>query len=362
MEFPRISLYEITLALRARKPIVVFIEDSVPSAVVPGRLLQRRFSRRSFLRQVREHRQALSSLRAYIGEQAPPRYQPSLGRRSCLIVRARDLPRGLSAEFILDLLSREFQYDAMSTTEEPSPILEAQDWWDTVQAVDVVLAVTGPNLRAAEAYALGVVRGALRPLIHLTTDPHYAVHGTVPVDYHPRKVTSFDGKGFRDIVRRELDLLEEDFLDVDTQDEVTRYAQKLIELDGNYSSQTREQVRVSVMGDQYNVHGQAAAVGPNAHVHDVQFNQVWSEASNDIGLPVLAQEVELLRAEARRQASTPEEDAAVAALGQAEIAAREGDGPRTLSHLAKSGRWALTVAQGVGVGVAAGAIKAALGL
>lgn len=272
------------------------------------------------------------------------------------------MPRGLSAEFILDLLSREFQYDAMSTTEEPSPILEAQDWWDTVQAVDVVLAVTGPNLRAAEAYALGVVRGALRPLIHLTTDPHYAVHGTVPVDYHPRKVTSFDGKGFRDIVRRELDLLEEDFLDVDTQDEVTRYAQKLIELDGNYSSQTREQVRVSVMGDQYNVHGQAAAVGPNAHVHDVQFNQVWSEASNDIGLPVLAQEVELLRAEARRQASTPEEDAAVAALGQAEIAAREGDGPRTLSHLAKSGRWALTVAQGVGVGVAAGAIKAALGL
>jgi hypothetical protein len=49
-------LFEIVLCLRARKPVIVFVEDELSDKLVPARILQRRFSRRSYLRQVRQHR------------------------------------------------------------------------------------------------------------------------------------------------------------------------------------------------------------------------------------------------------------------------------------------------------------------
>src|SRR5947208_12879480 len=79
-------LFEIALCLKARKPLIVFVEDSLSEKLVPTRILQSRFSRKSFLRQVRTHRHALQIFKAYLGESPPPRYQPSTSRRSCLLV------------------------------------------------------------------------------------------------------------------------------------------------------------------------------------------------------------------------------------------------------------------------------------
>ncbi len=100
-------LYEITLAIRSRKPLVVFVEDSLPNGILPSRLLQQRFSRRSFLRQMREHRQALRSLRSYLGEQAVPKYQPSTSRRLCLVMQADDLPNTFDRGYIHELIREE---------------------------------------------------------------------------------------------------------------------------------------------------------------------------------------------------------------------------------------------------------------
>ena len=116
------------------------------------------------------------------------------------------------------------------------------------------------------------------------------------------------------------------------------------------------------MGDRYEVHGQAAAVGPNAHVHDVTFNQLWSQASERIDLPVLAEQLEQLRTALRAQARTPDDDQAVAEVGQAELAARSGDGPKTMRHLRNAGRWAFGIATSIGAAIAAEAIKHAAGL
>lgn len=119
---------------------------------------------------------------------------------------------------------------------------------------------------------------------------------------------------------------------------------------------------VNVMGDQYNTQGQVGAVGPNAHVHHVNFVQAWQDVASSLDLAQLAEELKEVRAAARSRADTPEEDAAIAALAQAQLAAEQGQGEQCLGHLARAGRWALTVAQSIGVGVAAGAIKTALGL
>jgi hypothetical protein len=113
------------------------------------------------------------------------------------------------------------------------------------------------------------------------------------------------------------------------------------------------------MGDKYEV-GQAGAVGPNAHAHDMTFQQIWSQS--DIHLPTLAAELSQLRSAMRQEVNTPEHDIAIGQIAEAEAAAANGDGPKALEHLKKSGKWAFDVATKIGVGVATAALKTSLGI
>jgi hypothetical protein len=69
-----------------------------------------------------------------------------------------------------------------------------------------------------------------------------------------------------------------------------------------------------------------------------------------------------LRGYPRQEAVEPEHDIAIGAVANAEVAAKEGDGPKTLEWLGKAGKWALDNATKIGVGVATSALKTALGL
>jgi len=121
------------------------------------------------------------------------------------------------------------------------------------------------------------------------------------------------------------------------------------------------EIQETVMGDSYTT-GQAGAVGPFSSSANNTFHQIWSQNSAAIDLDALAAELTTVRAEMRRLASTPQEDLALAEVGQAEVAAKENDGPRAIGHLGKAGKWALGVATSVGAGVATAAIKAAMGV
>ncbi len=116
------------------------------------------------------------------------------------------------------------------------------------------------------------------------------------------------------------------------------------------------------MGDQYNVSGQTAAVGPKAHVHDISFNQVWNQLSNNIDLVRLADELRQLHDALERQATDPAQKLAVGAIAAAEQSAREKDGPKMLEYLKVGGKWALGVAEKIGVDLAKVAIEGALGI
>jgi hypothetical protein len=350
-------LYEITLAVRARKPVVVFAEDTLPSDVVPRRLLQQRFSHRSFLRQVREHRQALRILRSFLGEQAAPRYQPSTARRTCLVLGPSIASSGLQ-----NLLEANLGYDAAIFPVGQAVSMIGQPWWNVISSIDVAIWIQSNEMSAAEAYFLGAVEGALRPLISVTSDPDYPYVRDIPLEYQARRADRLDLACLDPLLRAEFVLFEEDFLDLDDQDSVDRYSQQLIELDGHYGPHTRDRVTEVVVGDKYEVKGQVGAVGRHAEAHDMTFNQVWSESKGAVDLTELAKELEQLRREARTQATTVEDDESTAEIGRAQRAAEEGDGPRALSHLAKAGRWALGVAEKIGVGVATAAIKSAVGM
>jgi hypothetical protein len=356
-------LYEIGLGLRARRPLLVFVEDTLPSDIVPARVLQRRFSFRSFPRNVREHRQSLATLRDYIGD-AVPRYQESLGPRTCLLLGTSALGPGLGAT-IQEYVQRERRYATILSPDLIDGLEKHPTGYSVFGEISLVIAFGGADLEKREVQLLGEVRGASLPLISFAADTTSSASSSVPAEYRPRILNPEMGPV--DVVKAistELEIYEQDFLELPDSASADRYTRFLIDLGGRgrYSALARERGVEVIVGDRYDVRGQAGAVGPNAHVHDVSFNQIWSQRGDDIELPALADELTRLRAALREQATTPDDDRVVADVGQAELSAKSGDGPAALRHLRSAGTWALETATAIGVGVAAAAIKAAAGL
>jgi hypothetical protein len=81
-----------------------------------------------------------------------------------------------------------------------------------------------------------------------------------------------------------------------------------------------------------------------------------------LDLRSLASELSLLRQAMRKEASTPEQDIAIASVAQAETAAASEKKSDVFRHLKDAGQWALDVAQTIGVEIAVAAVKASLGL
>ena len=106
-----------------------------------------------------------------------------------------------------------------------------------------------------------------------------------------------------------------------------------------------------IMGDKYEIHGQAGAIGPGAQVHDVTFNQVWNEVADHIDLTRLASELSLLPA-LKVEQSEPLHESTLSAVDKAQVAASEGNGPKAMQYLSKASKWALDVATKIGVSVA----------
>ena len=115
------------------------------------------------------------------------------------------------------------------------------------------------------------------------------------------------------------------------------------------------------LGDKY-ITGQAGAIGSGAHVHEITFNQIWYQIEGSIDLPRLADELAVLRQAMKKDAIEPEQDVAVGAVAAAEQAAKNGNGPKALRFLKSAGKWALDMAEKIGVGVATAAIKGAMGI
>lgn len=139
-----------------------------------------------------------------------------------------------------------------------------------------------------------------------------------------------------------------------------------LEIDAAYKIANATPVKMEVfMGPKYEVK-QAGVVGESNTVTGNTFQQVWSEAKGDIDIGKLAEELAQLRV-ALKAEPTPaqdegDQDVAVGAVKLAENEARKGDGPAALAALKHAGKWALSVAEKIGLEVAIAAIKSGLGL
>ena len=116
------------------------------------------------------------------------------------------------------------------------------------------------------------------------------------------------------------------------------------------------------MRDKYDIKGPVGAVGPHSHAQDINFNQIWNEASSSIELDKLSEELFKLSSALKEKAKEPEHFRAIAEVAEAEAASKSGNGAKTLEHLKKAGKWTLSVAEKIGIGVATTALKTAMGL
>lgn len=116
---------------------------------------------------------------------------------------------------------------------------------------------------------------------------------------------------------------------------------------------------VKNMGDKYTVY-QAAAVGPNAHAHDMTLNQNYDQIDNSINLLQLTKELSTLQEAMIEEASTTEHRIAIGDVAKAEQAAEINDSAKVREHLKSAGKWSLDIATKIGVPVAIEALKKSL--
>lgn len=355
-------LFEIGLALRARKPVIVFVDERIPGNVLPARVMQQRFSHSTYFRQVREHVHSLNVLKAYMGDPPPTRYQPSTDQRGCGIIGTSALNPQDRAVVTRFVESRGYRAVNLEKVASKNPL--AFDQFEHLAVLSTVLHCV--DLRSAAAqYWAGAVSASALPSITFTTDSMYQFNGLYPREFQPRIAGAKGAPSIEEILNAEFDLFEQNFLTAQNPETIERYVMMQIQagaLAGNYEESTRQLFIGAIMGDQYNISGQAGAVGPNAHAHDMVFAQTWNQLESKVDLAKLADELSRLREAMERDAVAPAEKLATGAVAAAEQSAREKDGPKAIEYLKTAGKWALSVAEKIGVDLAKEALKSTLGL
>ncbi len=116
-----------------------------------------------------------------------------------------------------------------------------------------------------------------------------------------------------------------------------------------------------IMGDQFNVSGQAGAVGPNAQAYDMTFNQIGSQIEKSVDLMQLANELSQLRQEMMKASKDDVEHIiAIGDVAKAEQAAKAKDSAKVAESLKSAGKWTLDIASKIAVPVAIEALKLAI--
>lgn len=356
-------LYETHMCLRARKPLLAFIEDTLPDDILPSRVLQIRFSRASFLRQLRDHMYIVRQLMAFIGEQPPPRYNLALRQRCCGLT-------GLAAmsdtvrEAVFSAIEAK-GYTPVEIDTAKGSCIEELHYCEAMASMGLGIHFVDTEAPRSR-YAVGLCDGVFMPTIRVTSSPNYPFSHMIPQEYQPRIVNLQDTVPLVAVLHQEMDLAEQDFLDLENQQEVRKYADLLVmkgQTHGTYTDLTRSLFvqELNIMGDKYQIGriDQVAAIGSQAQASNVNLVKV-EQGRSDFDLKALALELEQLRT--RLPADSPGESVDDMLLGGAIDQARQGNREKVLAFLSKLGKGTLHVAASVGYHIAAAAIAHATGL
>lgn len=267
-------LFEISLCLRARKPILVFVEDVLATDVIPSRILQRRFSRKSFLRQIREHQHALSIMKIYMGQAPPPKYQPSISKKSCLVIGSSDMPGSLKDAITYSLENNNYESINM---DDCNHYIYTQKICDEVASADLAVSFIDTDRNFSHCL-IGAAQFALVPTILLTINRTFDFNPYIPKEYQARIMDASDESVNKEILCNEIELCEEDFLELKDKEKIEKYMRLLFEVssstEGAYSKESR---RTFINNFSIFTANQVGAQGQNAGASSMTFNQKGPE-------------------------------------------------------------------------------------
>ena len=239
---------------------------------------------------------------------------------------------------------------------------ENLDFYECLACADLALCCVDSTTGLSQ-YLLGAIQAAFVPSITFSAISQYAFDPEIPKEYQPRVVAA-DLSGTDQMIQKELDVYEQDFLELGNQEEVEKYATLLVDVaspKGHYESEVRNIfVKELIMRDQYNV-GKAGAVGPGSRAQ-VNFNEIWNQGLAYSDLSLLASELSSLREALMKEAKEADASSTIGAIAAAETEATKGNGPKALEYLSRAGSWALDTATKIGVTIAAAALKDAMGI
>lgn len=351
-------LFEILLCLRARKPLLVFIEDNLENKIIPSRILQSRFSRKSFIRQITEHQHAIHSLKTYMGTVPIPKYQPSIKKKACLLIGSSFLEE--DKQRVIKGVIDNHGYYLVEFNESTGSVFPNQDIYEAFCSANLAICLVDSEFHMSH-YMMGAIQTAMIPTILLTANSSYKYEPRIPGEYQPRLINTEDLIELRKTIDNEISLFEEDIIDIEDDNELKTYFEILLKVSsfkGNYDGVNH--IFVNKFNN-YEISGQGNIVGPNAHVHDISFNQIWNETKDGIDLNKLAEDLRTLRLKLKEEAKTLENDLSIGNIAGAESSAKKGDGPKAFEYMQKAGKWALDVACEISVPIATEVLKKLLG-
>ena len=310
---------------------------------------------------MRDHTHALRELKRYLGDDPPPPYQPSAGQRTCGLIGTGALSPAASTSVSSFVEQRGYRAIHLDAIPFVNPL--EFDPCEHLACLDVAVScVDMPS--ASSHFWRGAVHAVGLPAIAFTTGATPSYSDRFPAEFQPRQAHA-SADVLSEVLSREFDLFEQQFLSAEDPAMIERYTRMQVEagrLQGRYEDSTRQRIAEVVMGDKYEISGQAGAVGRYAEAHHMSFTQQWDRMSGTTNLAELTQELRRLRETMEREATEPAHKLALGAVAAAEQSASRNNGPEVLQYLKAGGTWALNVAEKIGVALATSALKQVLGV
>jgi hypothetical protein len=350
--------FEIEMALRSRKPLVLFLEDTLPGGIFPSHILQARFSRRSFARETLDHLHLLKMLSGFIGSPSAPRYRVMARPRSCLLSGFNRVPEKLEAALSDRLAERGYEVRKYPGKTRFAPIYNEVNAEFAISDLAIVII---DSKSVPSVYSWGAIQCSLTPTIFITLNGTRIADENLPDSYQPLNLSIIAKEKWISAIEEHIDLYEEDFVEIHGPRAANAYASQLLALkreDGVYSKNTRFNIiNKLVMGNETNqnieISGSMQAGG------DINLSQMSNQHSTSMNLEDLAIELVQLRQALIQNIEGVESVAETGAVAEAELAAKSGNREGVFNNLKRVGKWTLGIAEKVGVGLAVAAIKSA---
>lgn len=243
-------LFEIEMCLKLGKPALVFIEDNLPDSIIPLYIMQKRFSTRSFSREVFEHMHSLEIYKKYVGISPIPKYQVASKQKSCLLIGIENLNNELQTQLNELLLDKGFKIIKL---EQNIKLPISNSFHFELLNLDLSIIIVNDKNPILN-YFFGAINAYQIPNIQITINEDYIFDKSKPIEFQPIYITNKNLENDLIKISEQIDLFEEDFVLLEDKEKIHNYVESLassFSYKGHYTQDLRTQIIQNINGDNF---------------------------------------------------------------------------------------------------------------